>query len=87
VSCPETFAGDQGRLTVSVHRQESVRKFETEGGLVSGTEESRGRISIDRPNRQWGKSRIGGPESLGIALLISTRPGQITLTDGLLIKS
>lgn len=37
-------------------RQESVRKFETEGGLVSGTEESRGRISIDRPNRQWGES-------------------------------
>lgn len=32
---------------------ESLRKFEVEGGLVSGTEESRGRISIDRPNRQW----------------------------------
>ena len=23
------------------------------GGLVSGTEESRGKISLDRPNRQW----------------------------------
>lgn len=23
------------------------------GGLVSGTEDSRGRISLDRPNRQW----------------------------------
>lgn len=32
---------------------ESLRKFEVAGGLVSGTEESRGRISIDRPNRQW----------------------------------
>jgi alpha,alpha-trehalase len=37
---------------------ESLRKFETEGGLVSGTEESRGRISIDRPNRQWGTSTL-----------------------------
>lgn len=26
--------------------------FEVEGGLVSGTEASRGRISVDRPNRQ-----------------------------------
>jgi hypothetical protein len=46
-----------GELIERIHlRQESVRKFETEGGLVSGTEESRGRISIDRPNRQWGES-------------------------------
>jgi len=28
-------------------------KFEQRGGLVSGTEESRGKISLDRPNRQW----------------------------------
>lgn len=28
-------------------------KFEVLGGLVSGTEESRGKISLDRPNRQW----------------------------------
>lgn len=27
--------------------------FEVTGGLVSGTEASRGRISMDRPNRQW----------------------------------
>ena len=27
--------------------------FEEAGGLVSGTEKSRGEISIDRPNRQW----------------------------------
>ncbi|KAI8808133.1 glycoside hydrolase, partial [Cladochytrium replicatum] len=27
--------------------------FEVKGGLVSGTEESRGRVGLDRPNRQW----------------------------------
>lgn len=31
----------------------SLFKFETKGGLVSGTENSRGAISLDRPNRQW----------------------------------
>jgi alpha,alpha-trehalase len=31
----------------------AVPLFEAEGGLVSGTEESRGKISLDRPNRQW----------------------------------
>ncbi|KAJ3514555.1 hypothetical protein NMY22_g14692 [Coprinellus aureogranulatus] len=31
----------------------SIKKFEVLGGLVSGTEESRGKISLDRPNRQW----------------------------------
>ncbi|OCF35486.1 alpha,alpha-trehalase [Kwoniella heveanensis BCC8398] len=31
----------------------ALPKFEVAGGLVSGTEESRGIISIDRPNRQW----------------------------------
>ncbi|KAJ2519827.1 alpha,alpha-trehalase nth1 [Coemansia sp. RSA 1939] len=31
----------------------SCRKFEVSGGLVSGTEESRGEISLQRPNRQW----------------------------------
>lgn len=30
-----------------------LRKFEVIGGLVCGTEESRGKISLDRPNRQW----------------------------------
>ncbi|KAJ4500920.1 alpha,alpha-trehalase-neutral trehalase [Lentinula lateritia] len=32
---------------------QSLKKFEVLGGLVSGTEESRGKISLDRPNRQW----------------------------------
>jgi len=31
----------------------SLNKFEMLGGLVPGTEESRGEISLDRPNRQW----------------------------------
>lgn len=36
-------------------RFESLRKFEVQGGLVAGTEDSRGKISLDRPNRQWGE--------------------------------
>ncbi|GAA5811791.1 hypothetical protein MFLAVUS_005234 [Mucor flavus] len=31
----------------------SLYKFEVRGGLVSGTERSRGHITLDRPNRQW----------------------------------
>ncbi|RHZ89787.1 hypothetical protein Glove_10g10 [Diversispora epigaea] len=31
----------------------SLPKFEVLGGLMSGTEESRGSITLDRPNRQW----------------------------------
>ncbi|EGN98809.1 glycoside hydrolase family 37 protein [Serpula lacrymans var. lacrymans S7.3] len=40
---------EQGWRLVS----QSLKKFEVLGGLVSGTEESRGKISLDRPNRQW----------------------------------
>lgn len=31
----------------------ALQLFEVEGGLVSGTENSRGTISLERPNRQW----------------------------------
>ncbi|CAK7246114.1 MAG: alpha,alpha-trehalase nth1 [Sporothrix thermara] len=31
----------------------ALPKFEALGGLLSGTEESRGAISLERPNRQW----------------------------------
>ncbi|KAH8670859.1 neutral trehalase [Xylariales sp. PMI_506] len=31
----------------------AVPKFEAYGGLLSGTEESRGPVSLERPNRQW----------------------------------
>ncbi|GMM36743.1 alpha,alpha-trehalase [Saccharomycopsis crataegensis] len=33
--------------------KKSLSKFEELGGLVAGTEKSRGVISLDRPNRQW----------------------------------
>ena len=32
---------------------QALPKFEAFGGLVSGTKESRGLVSLDRPNRQW----------------------------------
>ncbi|OAP58629.1 hypothetical protein AYL99_07719 [Fonsecaea erecta] len=31
----------------------ALPKFDCFGGLVSGTEESRGEVGLDRPNRQW----------------------------------
>jgi len=31
----------------------NLKKFEAPGGLVSGTEESLGKIGLDKPNRQW----------------------------------
>ena len=31
----------------------ALPKFESYGGLLSGTEKSRGKISVSRPNRQW----------------------------------
>jgi len=40
---------NQARILVN----KALPKFEVAGGLVSGTEESRGIISLDRPNRQW----------------------------------
>jgi alpha,alpha-trehalase len=33
--------------------RQSLKKFEAVGGLVPGTEESRGKTSLERPNRQW----------------------------------
>jgi len=38
---------------ILLFRIQSLKKFEVIGGVVSGTEESRGKISLDRPNRQW----------------------------------
>ncbi|KAI1824601.1 glycoside hydrolase family 37 protein [Xylaria intraflava] len=31
----------------------AIPKFEAYGGLLSGTEKSRGEVSLERPNRQW----------------------------------
>lgn len=36
-----------------LNSRHSLSKFEVIGGLVPGTEESRGKISLSRPNRQW----------------------------------
>ncbi|KAJ5086818.1 treB [Penicillium alfredii] len=33
--------------------QKALPRFEAFGGLVSGTEESRGAVGLERPNRQW----------------------------------
>ncbi|GJC98459.1 trehalase [Colletotrichum higginsianum] len=33
--------------------QKALPKFEAVGGLLSGTEESRGVVGLERPNRQW----------------------------------
>lgn len=32
---------------------QSLKKFEVQGGLIPGTEDSRGKITLERPNRQW----------------------------------
>ncbi|PSN72430.1 neutral trehalase short isoform [Corynespora cassiicola Philippines] len=37
----------------SVLVKQALPKFEVFGGLVSGTEKSRGKVGLDRPNRQW----------------------------------
>lgn len=39
------------QATVMVEK--ALPRFEVHGGLVSGTEESRGAVGIHRPNRQW----------------------------------
>jgi alpha,alpha-trehalase len=44
---------------------------------VSGTEESRGRISLDRPNRQWGECaslRLPDDDSSDRRRLFTTHP-------------
>ncbi|KAJ8296009.1 Neutral trehalase [Rhodotorula toruloides] len=42
----------------------SLIKFEVAGGLVSGTESSRGRISLQRPNRQWDYPAAWSPHQI-----------------------
>ncbi|KAF3940330.1 Trehalase [Dactylella cylindrospora] len=44
-------AASPGQARSMVER--ALPKFEMLGGLVAGTEESRGIVGIDRPNRQW----------------------------------
>jgi neutral trehalase len=40
-------------LYFSLIRANALPLFEVTGGLVSGTESSRGLITLTRPNRQW----------------------------------
>ncbi|KAF2458665.1 neutral trehalase [Lineolata rhizophorae] len=44
-------AASPERAAILVSR--TLPRFEVFGGLVSGTEESRGAVGLDRPNRQW----------------------------------
>ncbi|KAI8928960.1 trehalase-domain-containing protein [Entophlyctis helioformis] len=54
VTCLWTlWAGCATAEQAALMRPVALSKFEVVGGLVSGTEESRGAISLDRPNRQW----------------------------------
>ncbi|KAI7858220.1 trehalase-domain-containing protein [Circinella umbellata] len=47
------WAGCASKEQATKMTQNSLQKFEVLGGLVSGTEDSRGVITLDRPNRQW----------------------------------
>jgi alpha,alpha-trehalase len=47
------WAGVSTPSQAAILVQKALPKFEMAGGLVSGTEKSRGKISLNRPNRQW----------------------------------
>lgn len=47
------WAGVVSPHQAAVMMTKALPKFEATGGLLSGTEESRGTISLERPNRQW----------------------------------
>ncbi len=66
----------------------ALPRFEVFGGLVSGTEESRGIISIDRPNRQWDYPYVRVPHGClhgySLTSLKGWAPQQILAWGGLL---
>ncbi|KAL6705097.1 alpha,alpha-trehalase nth1 [Coniothyrium glycines] len=47
------WAGLATPRQASILIEKALPKLEVFGGLVSGTEKSRGKVGIDRPNRQW----------------------------------
>ena len=47
------WAGVATPYQASIMVNKALERFENYGGLASGTEESRGEISMTRPNRQW----------------------------------
>lgn len=73
------WAGCASDLQADILVHRALPKFEVAGGLVSGTEESRGIISLDRPNRQWDypfgmSAQIGLMLSLTLSLATSSDP-------------
>ena len=47
------WAGACAPRQASMMVAKALPRFEVHGGLVSGTEESRGPVGLERPNRQW----------------------------------
>ncbi|CAO1635761.1 unnamed protein product [Parajaminaea phylloscopi] len=47
------WAGMASEAQASKLVHQSLKRFEVQGGLIPGTEDSRGKITLDRPNRQW----------------------------------
>ncbi|KAJ5393410.1 uncharacterized protein N7487_011051 [Penicillium crustosum] len=47
------WAGLASPAQAAVMVERALPRFEAFGGLVSGTEESRGAVGLERPNRQW----------------------------------
>ncbi|KAF2726209.1 glycoside hydrolase family 37 protein [Polychaeton citri CBS 116435] len=47
------WAGACTPQQASIMVEKALPKFEVHGGLVAGTVESRGEVSMNRPNRQW----------------------------------
>ncbi|KAJ3120572.1 alpha,alpha-trehalase nth1 [Nowakowskiella sp. JEL0407] len=47
------WSGLANEEQASVMVPRALSLFEVQGGLVCGTEESRGRVGLERPNRQW----------------------------------
>ncbi|PWN25540.1 putative neutral trehalase [Jaminaea rosea] len=47
------WAGMSSESQASKLVHQSLKRFEVQGGLIPGTEDSRGKITLDRPNRQW----------------------------------
>ncbi|ORY88799.1 glycoside hydrolase family 37 protein [Leucosporidium creatinivorum] len=47
------WAGMASEAQAEKVTQRGLHLFEVAGGLVSGTDSSRGRVSLQRPNRQW----------------------------------
>lgn len=63
----------------------AIPKFEAYGGLLSGTEKSRGEVSLERPNRQWDYPYGWAPQQM-LAWTGLYRYGYADLTQKLAYK-